>query len=328
MTPYDRDSVMHYMFTSCGINGNYDFTGLSALDKLALHILYPEDNRVAEFVGKTVIEAGETLSLQAAWGARGAHINYVVKNFSWYLYKGISIYGSSTSSSLNIVLDTPGTYTLIFSYDDLLGRHYSYSGPVHVMTPQQYAAAVAVVAMDYDIQANFTASPMSGGGPLFVTFTDHTYVGATDWLWDFGDGSYSFSKNPTHFFAAPGTYDVTLTAYGANETSTGRRTIVVTSCQNQPVKISSGYIRILDPYYPDLQTAYAAVPDPGTLRSQAIDFPPGDVAFGSNKAVTIKGGYDCSFDVNPGYATLHGKMTIGGPSSGTGNVTIERIIIR
>ena len=32
MTPYDRKSVMHYQFLSCGIHGNYDHTGLSASD--------------------------------------------------------------------------------------------------------------------------------------------------------------------------------------------------------------------------------------------------------------------------------------------------------
>jgi len=216
---------------------------------------------------------------------------------------------------------------LDFSYDDLLGRHYSYTGPVHVMAPQQYKAAVTVLAMDYDIQANFTASPMSGGGPLYVTFTDRSYVGAAFWFWNFGDGSYGFSENPTHLFTAPGTYEVTLTAYGPNETSTGQRTIVVTSCQNLPVKIS-GNIRILNPYYSTLQTAYTSVPDPGTMRAQAIDFPPGDVVFGSNKGVTLRGGYDCGFEVNPGYSTIHGKMTVGGLSSGTGSIAVERIIIK
>jgi hypothetical protein len=327
MTPYDRDSVMHYMFTSCGINGNYDFTGFSALDKLALHILYPEDNRVAEFIGQTVIPAGDTLSLQAAWGVRGANINYVAKNFSWDLSLGILLVGSSASSSFNIPLSNPGKYTLLFSYDDLLGRHYSYSGPVYVMDPQQYKGIVALLSANYDIQANFTAVPMAGGGPLYVSFTDVSSVGATAWLWNFGDGGYSSSQDPTHLFTAPGSYNVTLTAYGPNETSTGRRTIVVTSCQNEPVQIS-GFYRILDPYYPDLQSAYTDVPDPGTMRLQAIEFSPGDVTFGSNKAVTIRGGYDCGFSVYPGYSTLHGKMTIGGPSSGTGSITVDKLIIR
>ncbi len=48
LTPYDKASVMHYRFEkpkghTCDVNGNYDRTGLSEWDKLALRILYPED---------------------------------------------------------------------------------------------------------------------------------------------------------------------------------------------------------------------------------------------------------------------------------------------
>jgi len=33
---------------------------------------------------------------------------------------------------------------------------------------------------------------------------------ATEWLWDFGDGTFSTEKNPTHEYAATGCYDVSL----------------------------------------------------------------------------------------------------------------------
>src|SRR5262245_9909627 len=85
MTPYDKRSVMHYQFLSCGINGNYDNNGLSVWDKLALHILYPEDARVAEFVGTTVVCASIPLRLHSAWKDQGANINYVANDFVWRL---------------------------------------------------------------------------------------------------------------------------------------------------------------------------------------------------------------------------------------------------
>jgi hypothetical protein len=55
MTDYDPDSVMNYVIAACGIDGNYSHSGLSQLDRLALHILYPEDARVAEVVGTRVV---------------------------------------------------------------------------------------------------------------------------------------------------------------------------------------------------------------------------------------------------------------------------------
>jgi PKD repeat protein len=52
-----------------------------------------------------------------------------------------------------------------------------------------------------------------------VTFTDLT-AGATQWLWDFGDGNLSTLQNPTHQYKTTGTYTVTLCA--GNGTNAGR----------------------------------------------------------------------------------------------------------
>src|SRR5205085_1411460 len=65
LTPYDRASVMHYQFVSCHIDGNYGISGLSYYDRLAVHVLYPEDQRVAEYAGHTVIHGSEALVLRA-----------------------------------------------------------------------------------------------------------------------------------------------------------------------------------------------------------------------------------------------------------------------
>ena len=70
MTSYDKDSVMHYAFPTCGIQGNFGYSGLSRMDQLSAHILYPENARVAEFVGTTVLPSTRALSLESAWLAR------------------------------------------------------------------------------------------------------------------------------------------------------------------------------------------------------------------------------------------------------------------
>lgn len=48
-------------------------------------------------------------------------------------------------------------------------------------------------------------------GPLF----DATLVNASAWEWDFGDNNTSTEEDPVHFYAAAGTYVVTLTALGS-----------------------------------------------------------------------------------------------------------------
>jgi hypothetical protein len=134
LTPYDKTSVMHYQFKACGINGNYDNTGLSSLDKLAVHILYPEDDRVAEFIGTTVVRTSATLNLQSAWQARGANMSFVAKNFNWK----ISGQTLSTTPTLSQRLRTAGDYQLQLTYSDFLGRSYLYNGLVHVLTPEAF----------------------------------------------------------------------------------------------------------------------------------------------------------------------------------------------
>lgn len=47
---------------------------------------------------------------------------------------------------------------------------------------------------------------------LAAAFTDTSTGNPTSWLWDFGDGTTSQERNPTHTYSAAGTYLVTLAA--------------------------------------------------------------------------------------------------------------------
>jgi len=62
--------------------------------------------------------------------------------------------------------------------------------------------------------ADFTGTPRAGPAPLTVKFTDAS-IDATAWAWNFGDGTSSAVKNPTHTYAGSGTYPVTLTTSNA-----------------------------------------------------------------------------------------------------------------
>ncbi|PWE01257.1 PKD domain-containing protein [Marinilabilia rubra] len=57
----------------------------------------------------------------------------------------------------------------------------------------------------------------SGCPPLMVSFYNNT-LDATSYLWEFGDGQVSQEAEPTHTYRVPGTYTVTLTAYGPGGT--------------------------------------------------------------------------------------------------------------
>jgi PKD repeat protein len=54
--------------------------------------------------------------------------------------------------------------------------------------------------------AAFSASPTSGYAPQTIKFTDKSTGSLTSWKWDFGDGTYSTQKNPSHTYSKAGKY--------------------------------------------------------------------------------------------------------------------------
>ncbi|RXA20193.1 PKD domain-containing protein [Methanosarcina sp. MSH10X1] len=67
--------------------------------------------------------------------------------------------------------------------------------------------------------ASFSAFPTEGKAPLNVQFTDTSTGNVTSWLWDFGDGETSASRNPGHTYVEAGIYKVSLTVsneYGSD----------------------------------------------------------------------------------------------------------------
>jgi PKD repeat protein len=62
--------------------------------------------------------------------------------------------------------------------------------------------------------ASFEYSPTSGTAPLTVRFTDRSTGQINDYLWDFGDGTRSNERNPSHTYATQGIYNVFLRVRG------------------------------------------------------------------------------------------------------------------
>ena len=87
----------------------------------------------------------------------------------------------------------------------------------------------------------FTGTPLNGYAPLAASFTDGSTGSPTSWIWSFGDGDTSTAQNPSHVYAAAGTYDVSLSAANDAGAHTVTRTGLVTVWaaaaaleQNQP----------------------------------------------------------------------------------------------
>lgn len=76
--------------------------------------------------------------------------------------------------------------------------------------------------------AGFKPNSTGGMAPLTMQFTDASTGSPTSWLWSFGDGTANVTtRNATHTFEKPGTYNVQLTASNGTVTSTASQKIEV-----------------------------------------------------------------------------------------------------
>jgi len=77
---------------------------------------------------------------------------------------------------------------------------------------------------------NFNAPPLASFTPIVsqnVLTVNNLSSNATGYLWDFGDGATSTETNPSHTYSAPGTYTVTLTAFGLCPNTTQIKLVVI-----------------------------------------------------------------------------------------------------
>ena len=92
--------------------------------------------------------------------------------------------------------------------DDLSGNA-SYQGKLGTGRVNAYKAVSDNTTVPLD--ADFSAAPLSGYAPMDVNFTDQSSGDISTWAWDFGDGTTSADRHPSHTYDHPGTYTVTLT---------------------------------------------------------------------------------------------------------------------
>ena len=75
--------------------------------------------------------------------------------------------------------------------------------------------------------ASFTFQPTSPLTGQAVTFTDTSTNGPTSWEWDFGDGTTSTVRNPSHVYTTPGAKTVRLRATNVTGTTTTTQVVGV-----------------------------------------------------------------------------------------------------
>lgn len=102
------------------------------------------------------------------------------------------------SDVVGLVWETAGIYSVTVTAHNLLNS----------------VTATQSIVVSSNVEASFTADPLTGQPPLTVFFNNQSGGDFKSVLWDFGDGFTSTDISPYHIYTDVGIYTVTLTVNG------------------------------------------------------------------------------------------------------------------
>jgi PKD repeat protein len=126
-----------------------------------------------------------------------------VARWAWNFGDGGYTNQKDGGDTVTYIYEKPGTYTVTLTGYGSLGS-----------STKSKTAYIYVGRTTAPLQAEFRPSSFNsrnGPVPLTVTFTDMSTGSIASRLWDFGDGSTSTSRSPSHTYSTPGVYTVKLT---------------------------------------------------------------------------------------------------------------------
>ncbi|MDD1719615.1 MAG: PKD domain-containing protein [Methanoregulaceae archaeon] len=135
---------------------------------------------------------------------------------------------------------TPGTYSItlqIRTRGGMSDQEFK-TGYITVTDPDRPTATPTGTTTSSGttvLNASFSGTPLSGGSPLDVTFTDSSTGSPDTWSWDFGDGQQSKQQNPSHTYSVPGRYSVWLTVFRDNDKDVEKRMDYITVTEGSVV---------------------------------------------------------------------------------------------
>ncbi|MDD1714668.1 MAG: PKD domain-containing protein [Methanoregulaceae archaeon] len=117
--------------------------------------------------------------------------------------------------------------------------------------------------------ALFSGIPRDGGAPLTVQFEDLSTGEPDSWSWSFGDGRGSPERDPSHVYADPGDYTISLT---------------VSNSQGSNTRIQSSYITVKKPVVQDvyLESSTGSLLPEGSFRF-VVSGPAGTIKIGGQE---------------------------------------------
>jgi PKD repeat protein len=120
-----------------------------------------------------------------------------------------------------------GVHTASYSFSKTFDREGSFPYYCAVHGSMMIGVVMVQAASGPAPSADFRLQPTGPIVGTLVRFTDTSTGAPTSWSWDFGDGHVANVQNPSHFFAAAGSYTVTLTSANASGSNSSSKVVVV-----------------------------------------------------------------------------------------------------
>lgn len=134
---------------------------------------------------------------------------------------------------------------------------------------------ITVTAEELAPLSQFTVDKTDVSVNEIINFTDNSLYEPTEWLWDFGDGSTSTFKNPSHVYTEAGIYSVSLTASNKNGSNTHSK---------------SNYINVLTTQVKCENTENLFAVYPNITNGNIYITPPNELKYGFNiKLLNLRG---------------------------------------
>ncbi len=140
---------------------------------------------------------------------------------------------TSTAKTPKHTYSTPGTYSVKLTASGEGGSAVSYQG--------QFISVTAS-----GLSVDFNADVTDGPAPLAVRFTSTTSEAASNYNWNFGDGTSSTQANPAHTYQKTGNYAVSLTVSGPDGTDTETKAGMITvedDPEDNPLQLEVGEVQ-------------------------------------------------------------------------------------
>jgi PKD repeat protein len=188
-----------------------DFSGHSGSTSVTIRIVLPGQVPTANAGGPYNGAIGSSITFNGSGSSdpQGEALTY-----SWNFGDG----GTATAVSPIHTYTGPGSYIVTLTVTNTSGIS---------------AAATTHATIAYPSPTVTINGPYAGKPTLAIAFTStvaEPYDNSFSYQWAFGDGSFASVANPTHTYAAAGTYVVTLTVIGQyNETGTATSSATITN---------------------------------------------------------------------------------------------------